>query len=175
MGRSYPLSCVITIWDIVACVHSESTGWPWRQDRLWRATTLERQLPLCVRVPPTVSSRSLLWRTFSLDWACIWSRVEWPLQMEPSLKVGEQNITVYVLCPFGCILWPYLVISQKRRGESSYLARVSINMCCLCVFSSDCQYSLYSDQVTLSSKLPSTPSRTCLRTLVGSVYLSPSF
>ena len=117
----------------MACVHSESTGWPWRQDRLWRATTLGRQLPLCVRVPPTVSSRSLLWRTFSLDWTCIWSRVEWPLQMEPSLKVGEQNITVYVLCPFGCILWPYLVISQKS-GESSYLARVSINMCCLCVF-----------------------------------------
>ena len=110
--------------------HSVSTGWPWRRDRLWRATTLGRQLPLCVHVLPTVSSRSLLWRTFSLDSACIWSRVEWPLQMEPSLKVGEHslNITVYVSCPLATS-YDHIWLYPKKRRESSYLARVSINMC----------------------------------------------
>ena len=71
-----------------------------------------------------------------------------------------------------------------KRGEFCYLARVSINMCesraacvCLLSISSDCQYSLSSHQVTLSSKLPSTPSRMCLRTLVGitSFSMRPSF
>ena len=66
-------------------------------------------------------------------------------------------------------IWLY----PKRVGSlPTWLGCLSTCAACVCLLSisSDCQYSLYSDQVTLSSKLPSTPSRTCLRTLVGSKY-----
>ena len=93
--------------------------------------------------------------------------------MEPSLKVGEHclNITVYVSCPLATS-YDHIWLYPKKRRESSYLARVSINMCefgLLLSISSDC---FSSDQVTLSSKLPSTPSRTCLRILVGIIPFS---
>ena len=63
-----------------------------------------------------------------------------------------------------------------KRGGSlpTWLGCLStcVNLGLLLSISSDCQYSLSSDQVTLSSKLPSTPSRTCLRILVGIIPFS---
>ena len=71
--------------------------------------------------------------------------------------------------------YDHIWLSPKRAGSlPTWLGCLSTCAACVCLLSisSDCQYSLYSDQVTLSSKLPSTPSRTCLRTLVGSIPFS---
>ena len=127
--------------------------------------------------PPKLSnsynSTSLIPRLFvwKRKWAC----------MEMRLYLYHSCSLILPQPPFHCLPPAYMQTPfiplfghlYPKSGKSFHLGRVSINMCestaacvCLLSISPDCQYSLSSDQVLLSSYLPSTPSRTCLITLV---------